>query len=144
MEQLAGPGELAHQGLPALYTSPSTGLANQKEWHAWGKEGMRPANVPSNPQTTYTHDRWHVWGHLLGTGNQCTRIQPYLPFEDALAVSQSLGLANQEEWKAWWKQGMRHHTVPGAPDKVYTHDMRPSCSAHDTDCPPRSSMKLCG
>ena len=53
----------------ALAVSQSLGLANQKEWYAWGKEGMRPANVPGGPHKVYKHDGWQGWGHWLGTGN---------------------------------------------------------------------------
>ena len=47
----------------------SFGLGSQKAWTAWSKEGMRPRNVPANPQTTYKDRGWQGWGHWLGTGN---------------------------------------------------------------------------
>ena len=53
----------------ALAVAQSLRLANRKEWHAWGKEGLRPANVPAAPDQTYKHDGWEGWGHWLGTGN---------------------------------------------------------------------------
>ena len=46
----------------------------------------------------------------------------FLPFDEALTMVQSLGLANKVEWKAWCKEGMRPPNVPAAPDTVYTHD----------------------
>ena len=53
----------------ALPLAWSLGLASRTEWQAWSKEGMRPANVPSNPNRAYKHDGWQGWGHWLGTGN---------------------------------------------------------------------------
>ena len=115
----------AQQFLPygeALAVSQSLGLANQKEWKAWGKEGMRPANVPCNPDRTYKHDGWQGWGHWLGTGNVQAGTQQFLPFEEALTVAQSLGLANGKEWKAWCKNGMHPLNVPAHPEDIYKHD----------------------
>ena len=53
----------------ALVVAQSLGLASAKEWKALGKEGMRPPNVPSNPDATYKHDGWQGWGHWLCVGN---------------------------------------------------------------------------
>ena len=96
-------------------------LASQFEWKAWCKNGMRPPNVPSHPDRTYKHDGWQGWGHWLGTGNTRNTTQ-FLPFDEALAVAQSLGLASNAEWRAWCKHGMRPANVPSDPHKVYVHD----------------------
>ena len=104
----------------ALAVTRSLGLASQKEWQVWCKEGIRPPNVPSHPQQTYKHNGWQGWGHWLGTGN--IHSKQFLPFDEALAVARTLGLASQKEWKVWRKEGMRPPNVPSAPDTVYTHD----------------------
>ena len=101
----------------ALTFAQSLGLANQKEWKAWCKEGRRPPNVPTHPDRTYEDGRWRGWGHWLGTGNQ--RSKEFLPFLEALAVAQSLGLANRFEWREWCKEGMRPPNVPADPPKFY-------------------------
>ena len=101
----------------ALAVARSLGLASVKEWRAWSKEGLRPPNVPSMPNTVYKDGGWQGWGHWLGTGNQLTK--EFLPFDEALTMAQSLGLANRFEWEAWSKEGMRPHNVPGDPRKVY-------------------------
>ena len=106
----------------ALAVAQSLGLANSREWKAWCKEGTRPPNVPADPSDTYKHDGWQGWGHWLGTGNQATAAQQFLPFDAALAVAQSLGLANNQEWHAWGKQGIRPANVPGRPDLTYKRD----------------------
>ena len=45
-------------------------------------------------------------------------MSKFLPYVEALAVAQSFGLANQKEWYAWGKEGMRPANVPGRPDKT--------------------------
>merc|ERR1712086_860322 len=83
----------------ALAVAQSLRLANRAEWFAWCKEGVRPPNVPANPNRTYKHDGWQGWGHWLGTGN--THTKQFLSFEEALVVARSLRLASAKEWEAW-------------------------------------------
>ena len=104
----------------ALAVARSLNLASSTEWHAWSKEGRRPANVPSHPNQVYKDHGWQGWGHWLGTGNQSSK--EFLPFEEALAVAQTLGpagMSGSREWKAWCKAGMRPAGVPSDPAKVY-------------------------
>ena len=103
----------------ALTFARSLGLANQKEWQVWCKEGRRPPNVPSAPNATYKDGGWQGWGHWLGTGNTQRGTEQFLPFKEALAVVQSLRLASVFEWKAWSREGMRPPNVPSNPRKVY-------------------------
>ena len=42
----------------ALAFARSLNLAGKREWKVWCKEGMRPPNVPSNPQATYKGGGW--------------------------------------------------------------------------------------
>ena len=105
----------------ALAAARSLGLASQKEWVAWGKEGVRPPNVPSNPQKAYKDGGWQGWGHWLGTGTKSSEAKKaqFLPFEEALRVARSLNLANQFEWREWRKEGMCPANVPSAPNCTY-------------------------
>ena len=52
-------------------------------------------------------------------GTQPRPMTQWLPFGEALAVAQSLGLASREEWKAWSKEGRRPPNVPSHPDGTY-------------------------
>ena len=49
-------------------------------------------------------------------------MSKFLPFDEAAAVVQSLGLAGKTEWRAWCKEGMRPPSVPADPPKFYKHD----------------------
>ena len=102
----------------ALAAARSLSLAKRTEWQQWCKEGMRPRNVPSNPNVAYKDGGWQGWGHWLGTGNTYNTTPP-LPFAEALAVARSLNLASLKEWKAWCKEGRRPPNVPSRPDQTY-------------------------
>jgi len=72
--------------------------AESKEWQerVSCKEGMRPANVPTDPSSTYKDGGWQGWVHWLGSGNQSSEAkkEPFLSFVEALTMAPSLGLAN--------------------------------------------------
>ena len=107
----------------ALALALDLGLAGRTEWRVWCKEGMRPPNVPANPDIVYDDDGWQGWGHWLGTGNQSNQAKEFLPFAEALAVAQTLGpagMSGQREWRVWCREGMRPPNVPANPDVVYT------------------------
>ena len=106
----------------ALALARSLGLAGQKAWKVWCKEGVRPRNVPADPYRTYTDHGWQGWGHWLGTGSQRPRATKFLEFGDALRVARALRLNSKNEWKAWCRNGARPVNVPSNPDQVYVHD----------------------
>ena len=106
----------------ALAVARSLNLANAREWTAWSKEGLRPRNVPSAPNKVYEDHGWQGWGHWLGTGNIQNGDQQFLPFDEALAMARSFGLAGMsgsKEWRAWCKEGMRPRNMPADPNRVY-------------------------
>ena len=51
----------------ALVFARSLNLKGVKEWVAWRKTDARPANIPTNPHTTYASDGWQGYVHWLGT-----------------------------------------------------------------------------
>ena len=54
-----GSSEAGRRFLPfaeAVAKARSFKLPSFKEWHAWGKGGARPKNLPSNPDKTYKHE----------------------------------------------------------------------------------------
>ena len=46
-------------------------------------------------------------------------MSKFLPFDKALAVARSLGLANRFEWRQWCKEGMCPPNVPSNPDATF-------------------------
>ena len=106
----------------ALTYAQSLGLAGQREWVAWCKDGRRPPNVPSAPNHTYKDRGWQGWGHWLGTGNQKNQKKNFLPFDEALRAARQLRLVSEQEWRLWCRTGARPANMPACPDKVYVHD----------------------
>ena len=119
----------------ALAFAQSLGLASQKEWKVWCKEGVRPSNVPSNPQRTYDGG-WQGWGHWLsgwaagtsqgrwvaGAGplaghRQSGQLDSAIPAA-ALRVARQLRFVSSMESLAWCRSGAR----PANLDQVYVHD----------------------
>jgi hypothetical protein len=45
-----------------------------------------------------------------------------LPFEEARAFVQVLGLKRKEEWQAWSKTADRPSNIPSTPDQTYRDD----------------------
>ena len=97
-------------------------MSGQVEWVAWCRNGMRPPNMPSTPQSTYKDVGWQGWGHWLGTGNQKHQKKSFLPFDEVLRVARSLRLVSQKEWELWCRSGARPANVPARPDQAYVHD----------------------
>ena len=106
----------------ALLLARSLKLTSKKEWEAWCKSGVRPANFPSCPHQTYKHEGWQGWGHWLGTGNVDSKDQQFLPFKKALLRARSLKLKNKIEWKTWCKSDERPANVSSCPESVYKHE----------------------
>ena len=108
----------------ALTVARSLGLTSMKEWQVWRKEGLRPPNVPSNPNRTYKDGGWQGWGHWLGTGNQSSQAKKaqFLPFDEALRVARQLRLVSSTEWQLWCRSGARPANVPANPNTTYVHD----------------------
>ena len=101
----------------ALAVARSLGLPGRMEWRVWSREGLRPANVPSDPDKVYKDHGWQGWGHWLNSSNLMTK--QFLPFGEALAVARSLNLASSTEWHVWSKEGRRPANMPSDPPKVY-------------------------
>ena len=102
----------------ALLYARALNLVGKKDWQAWSKSGARPANMPSNPHATYTHDGWQGYGHWLGTGNAASKDKQFLPFKKALLYARSLNLKGAKEWREW-RTGARPANIPQA-QKVST------------------------
>jgi superfamily II DNA or RNA helicase len=79
------------------------GLASQTEWRdycAGRLEGKppKPADIPSNPYTTYKHEGWISWGDWVGTGTVHGSKRIYRSFAEARAWVRGLGLRSGSEW----------------------------------------------
>ena len=107
----------------ALVYARSLKLKSLNEWQGWAKTGVRPVNIPSNPNIAYKHDGWQGYGHWLGTGNVRNGDgQQFLTFDNALLYARSLKLESGKDWRIWCKSGARPINIPPNPYRTYTHD----------------------
>ena len=88
------------------------GIRTYRQFHAWKREGKRPATFPANPHQAYKEE-WTGWRDFLGIGEK------WMSFEEAQAFIQSEGIRTSAEFEAWKREGKRPKKFPSAPDKVY-------------------------
>src|SRR5258705_331001 len=78
----------------------------------------QPADIPSNPQTTYADSGWIGWGDWLGNGNVLSKT--WRPFEEARACVHGLKLKSAKEYHAYCKSGNKPDDIPTNPHIIYT------------------------
>ena len=76
--------------------------------------------LPAQQATANEHAGWPGSGHWLGTGNP--RKHESMPFDEALALTRSLGVCGKFEWLALSKSGRRPANMPSSPHATYRHD----------------------
>jgi hypothetical protein len=109
------------------------GLKSAGEWFQLCKgllpeKGVKPDNIPANPQRRYKNDGWKNLGDWLGTGVIATSRREYIPFEDAREFVHGLGLKSAGEWFQFCKgllpeKGVKPDNIPAIPYKVYKNDV---------------------
>ena len=97
-------------------------LKSGKEWKDYCKSGLKPNDIPTNPNQTYNLDGWGGMGDWLGSGTVATYFKAYKPFEEAREFVHKLKLKSGEEWKDYCKFGQKPDDIPAAPDLTYKQD----------------------
>ena len=96
-------------------------LKNVKQWltYCQGKvpgKGMKPADIPANPERAYYYKGWVSYGDWLGTGNvHASRIR-YESYKAARNFVRSIGIKTCIEWKEYVKGNMQH--LPPKPSTI--------------------------
>jgi hypothetical protein len=106
----------------------SLNLKTELEWRFYCKgelteKGTRPHDIPSNPSKTYAGKGWKCWGEWLGT-NSTPHCRKFLSYEEARALTCSLGLKSKVEWMSYRKGELtkkRSHlkNIPANPEATY-------------------------
>jgi superfamily II DNA or RNA helicase len=97
-------------------------LADAVEWAKYcaGKMpqvGVRPLDIPSNPQLTYKTSGWMGIGDWLGTGKVSRKH--YRNFEAARTWARSLGLKSNPAWRKMLSNEGKPADIPANPDSSY-------------------------
>uniref|UniRef100_A0A7S0RM63 Uncharacterized protein n=1 Tax=Pyramimonas obovata TaxID=1411642 RepID=A0A7S0RM63_9CHLO len=103
------------------------GLTSQKDWQELSRSGMRPDDIPSNPQRTYRNKGWVSWPDWLGYGKgkqarPRTPSKQFLPFDQAREYARSQGLPSTRKWREWCASGKRPHNIPSDPQSTFRDD----------------------
>jgi hypothetical protein len=102
----------------------SLNIQNNKGWRTYCNSGIKPENIPSNPDSVYKNKNWTNWGDFLGTGRIATSLREHRRFEDAREFVHSLKLKNQEGWAQFCRSGNKPKDIPQSPIKVYKKEFK--------------------
>ncbi|PTY04602.1 hypothetical protein DB347_17965 [Opitutaceae bacterium EW11] len=106
------------------------GLESLAEWKRYcageiPELGVRPENIPSNPNFTYRGKGWAGSRDWLGTGGpQMPRGSDMVPLDEARKFARRLQLSSWTEWRKYVRGELRHlpakpHNVPAIPHACY-------------------------
>lgn len=87
-------------------------------------KGLRPQNIPSNPNCVYKSVGWIGMPDWLGSKTFSTRHRKYRLFKDARLFARTLNLSSCEEWRAFCRgqlpeKGSLPNDIPAKPDNTY-------------------------
>lgn len=94
-------------------------LKDKSDWRDYCKSGMRPKNIPSNPNNAYSNKGWSTWGDWLGTDTIAPQLIEYRSFEEAREYVHELHLSGVEQWVIFCKSGSKPKDIPRTPERVY-------------------------
>jgi hypothetical protein len=107
----------------------SLGLKNKNQWALFsnGKMpimGVRPTDIPANPDNVYAAAGWIGWGDWFGTGNVANFLREYRSFEQARDFTRQLGLKTVSDWNDFCKgnfpeKGTLPFDIPATPSQTY-------------------------
>ena len=130
----------------ALLHARALKLKGVKDWQAWCKTDARPANMPSAPNKTYTHEGWLGYGHWLGTGETPGSHKPsasksgpidsssesesgsesdehdYLPYDEAHKIVLRMHFDSTSAWHKWCDNDQCPENIPTRPDEDYDEE----------------------
>lgn len=94
------------------------GFQNNIEWRKYCGSGLKPSNIPSNPDLTYKNNGWTNWYDFLNIFQEKKFRKKFLPYEEAKNFVSKLGLRSDDEWRNYSKT-LRPSNIPSNPWKIY-------------------------
>jgi len=94
-------------------------LKNLKDWKKFCQSGMKPDDIPANPNRTYSNEGWKGWGDWLGTGTIANSKKQYRSFDEAREYVYKLKLKSGNEWKEFCESENKPNDIPNTPNNVY-------------------------
>ena len=90
----------------------SLNTKNNKEWRTYCNSGIKPENIPSNPDSVYKSKGWTNWGDWLGTGRIAYQNRKWLPWDKAKLEYQKLAKENNIKTLPQWRKYLKTHKLP--------------------------------
>ncbi|MCP5493115.1 MAG: DEAD/DEAH box helicase family protein [Leptospiraceae bacterium] len=110
----------------------SLGLGSGKDWRKYYKgelinKGIKPEDIPRNPNIVYKNHGWVSMGDWLGSGFIATQSREYLPFQEARKFVHNLKLKSMAEWLKYCKgefleKGFKPDDIPQKPNRTYKNE----------------------
>jgi superfamily II DNA or RNA helicase len=102
----------------------SQGFKTWSEWLAFcaGKRkdlGIRPADIPSNPDKNYKNSGWVSISDWIGSDYVSAKFRNYLPFEEARKWAMQCKAKSYNQWIAFIKEDDFPEFIPRTPEKTY-------------------------
>ncbi len=100
-------------------------LGGDVEWRDYcaGKlastKGLKPSDIPSNPNTVYRGSGYVDFGDWLGTGTVALGKKAFRPFDQAKEYVHALALRTVSEWHNFARSDKRPNDIPVNPDRIY-------------------------
>lgn len=91
-----------------------------KSSHDW-RRGVRPPNLPANPQSAYP-DKWQGWGDFLGNGNICTHDREHRTLEEIREYLRQNNIGSKKEWMEFCAAGKRPDDIPATIENVFSDE----------------------
>jgi len=95
----------------------SLSMRTADDWRQYCASELKPNDIPSNPNVVYKDRGWAGMGDWLGRGRAGKRV--FLPFSEAKAYVDRLGLKYGREWEEYCKSGKKPSNIPANPQSVY-------------------------
>ena len=91
--------------------APTLNFKRRLDWLLYCKgepagHGIRPDDIPSNPEITYANKGWKGYGDWLGTGRISNKRRVHRSFKEARKFVRSLHLKTTREWLKFTKRQM--------------------------------------
>jgi len=93
-------------------------LKSYDEWIAYTKSGIKPENIPSNPNVKYKNDKWISFVDWIGTKKIRTWDLQFLTYNDSIKKIHLLKLSSRAEYTLWWRETGKN-LEPKLPAKPY-------------------------
>jgi hypothetical protein len=98
---------------------------NSYDWRKYCKSGLKPKEMPFNPDVVYANSGWISWGDWLGAGyvSSIVKSKNYLSYDDAFNKNildiKKYKITTKEQWIYYCKNNKINNDIPNYPHNTY-------------------------